>query len=112
MLIKHVEGKLDANITAVISNYADLRGFVEKFDIPFKHISHEGINREEHESRVCDVIKTYQHDVIVLAKYMRILSPSFVGRFQGLNIHHSFLLAFIGANPYKQAYERENNWCN
>ena len=108
LLIKHVEGKLDANITAVISNYNNLRGFVEKFDIPFEHISHEGINREEHESRVCDVIKTYQHDVIVLAKYMRILSPSFVGRFKGklLNIHHSFLPAFIGANPYKQAYER------
>ncbi|MDE4946884.1 formyltetrahydrofolate deformylase, partial [Francisella tularensis subsp. holarctica] len=56
----------------------------------------------------CDIIKTYQHDVIVLAKYMRKLSPNFVKQFQGklLNIHHSFLPAFIGANPYKQAYER------
>ncbi|EDZ91116.1 formyltetrahydrofolate deformylase [Francisella tularensis] len=108
LLIKHAEGKLDANITAVISNYDNLRGLVEKFDIPFEHVSHEGITREEHESRVCDIIKTYQHDVIVLAKYMRILSPNFVKQFQGklLNIHHSFLPAFIGANPYKQAYER------
>ncbi len=79
LLIKHVEGKIDANITAVISNYDNLRGFVEKFDVPFEHISHEGINREKHENRVCDVIKTYQHDVIVLAKYMQILTPSFVG---------------------------------
>lgn len=108
LLIKHAEGKLDANITTVISNYDNLRGLVEKFDIPFEHVSHEGITREEHESRVCDIIKTYQHDVIVLAKYMRILSPNFVKQFQGklLNIHHSFLPAFIGANPYKQAYER------
>ncbi|MBK2110505.1 formyltetrahydrofolate deformylase [Francisella tularensis] len=108
LLIKHAEGKLDANITAVISNYDNLRGLVEKFDIPFEHVSHEGITREEHESRVCDIIKTYQHDVIVLAKYMRILSPNFVKQFHGklLNIHHSFLPAFIGANPYKQAYER------
>lgn len=108
LLIKHAEGKLDANITAVISNYDNLRSLVDKFDIPFEHISHEGISREEHESRVCDIIKTYQHDIIVLAKYMRILSPNFVKYFQGklLNIHHSFLPAFIGANPYKQAYER------
>ncbi|MDE4994799.1 formyltetrahydrofolate deformylase, partial [Francisella tularensis subsp. holarctica] len=77
----HAEGKLDANITAVISNYDYLRGLVEKFDIPFEHVSHEGINREEHESRVCDIIKTYQHDFIVLAKYMRILSPNFVKQF-------------------------------
>ncbi|MBK2356453.1 formyltetrahydrofolate deformylase [Francisella hispaniensis] len=108
LLIKHAEGKLDANITAVISNYDNLRSLVDKFDIPFEHISHGGISREEHESRVCDIIKTYQHDIIVLAKYMRILSPNFVKYFQGklLNIHHSFLPAFIGANPYKQAYER------
>ncbi|AEB28431.1 formyltetrahydrofolate deformylase [Francisella hispaniensis] len=108
LLIKYAEGKLDANITAVISNYDNLRSLVDKFDIPFEHISHEGISREEHESRVCDIIKTYQHDIIVLAKYMRILSPNFVKYFQGklLNIHHSFLPAFIGANPYKQAYER------
>ncbi|APD50145.1 formyltetrahydrofolate deformylase [Francisella hispaniensis] len=108
LLIKHAEGKLDANITAVISNYDNLRSLVDKFDIPFEHISHEGISREEHESRVCDIIKTYQHDIIVLAKYMRILSPNFVKYFQGklLNIHHSFLPAFVGANPYKQAYER------
>lgn len=108
LLIKHAEGKLDANITAVISNYDNLKNLVEKFDIPFEYVSHEGISREKHEERVQDIIKTYDYDVIVLAKYMRILSPNFVEQFQGklLNIHHSFLPAFIGANPYKQAYER------
>ncbi|MDE4998921.1 formyltetrahydrofolate deformylase, partial [Francisella tularensis subsp. holarctica] len=62
LLINHAECKLDANITEVISNYDNLRGLVEKFDIPFEHVSHVGITREEHESRVCDIIKTYQHD--------------------------------------------------
>jgi len=108
LLIKHEAGELDANITAVISNRDSLKTLVEKFDIPFEFVSHENLLREEHEELIIDAIKKYNYEYIVLAKYMRILTPNFVQTFpkQVLNIHHSFLPAFIGANPYKQAHAR------
>ena len=108
LLIKYVSGKLDANITAVVSNHNSLKNLVEKFNIPFEYVSHENIEREEHENLIIKAIKKYDYELIVLAKYMRILTPNFVETFssQVLNIHHSFLPAFIGANPYKQAFQR------
>ncbi len=108
ILIRHHSDELDANILAVVSNYAELGSLVEKFNIPYHAVSHEGISRDEHENRVREVLAGYDFDYMVLAKYMRILSPNFVGHYQHkiVNIHHSFLPAFIGANPYKQAYER------
>lgn len=108
LLIKHEAGELEANITAVISNHESLKGLVEKFEIPFEYISHENLPREEHEQKVIQAIKKYSFEYIVLAKYMRILTAGFVQTFpmQILNIHHSFLPAFIGANPYKQAHQR------
>lgn len=108
LLIRHNSGDLDANILAVISNHASLENLVEKFEIPYHHIGTEGISRQEHEKKVIDLCKTLKPDFLILAKYMRILSPDFVESFpnQIINIHHSFLPAFIGANPYKQAYER------
>lgn len=97
-----------SEVQAVIGNYDDLQPFVEKFDIPFHYISHEGICKEDFESAIISQIQQYEYDYIVLAKFMRILSPNFVQTFEKkiINIHHSFLPAFIGANPYKQAYER------
>ena len=108
LLIKHEAGDLDANITAVISNRDSLRNLVEKFDIPFEYVSHEDLSREEHEELIIKSIKKYSYELVVLAKYMRILTPNFIKTFpkQVLNIHHSFLPAFIGANPYKQAHSR------
>jgi formyltetrahydrofolate deformylase len=108
LLIRHVDGELEANIIAVIGNRENLRDLVERFDIPFICISAEGKSREEHEALVLEELAKYSFDYIVLAKYMRILTPSFVEHYPGkiINIHHSFLPAFIGANPYKQAYER------
>lgn len=109
ILIRHLEGELEANILGVISNYDLLEPFVRKFDIPYVTVSHEGLDRAEHENRIFDELKKFgEIDYIVLAKYMRILTPKFVKRFENkiINIHHSFLPAFIGANPYKQAYER------
>ncbi len=109
ILIRHESGELEANILAVISNYDALESVVSKFDIPYVTISHEGLEREEHESKVIEAIQSYKDiDYIVLAKYMRILTPRFVETFEDkiINIHHSFLPAFIGANPYKQAYNR------
>jgi formyltetrahydrofolate deformylase len=91
-----------------VSNYDTLQSLVEKFDIPFRHVSHEGLNREEHEVQVCKAINEFEADYLVLAKYMRILTPGFVEQYRHriINIHHSFLPAFIGAKPYQQAYER------
>jgi formyltetrahydrofolate deformylase len=108
ILIRHEAGELDADIEAVIANHNLLSRLVSRFDIPFYHIDAEGITREEHERRVQEVIDKYSFDYIVLAKYMRILTPKFVSKYvkRIINIHHSFLPAFIGANPYRQAYER------
>jgi len=108
ILIRYEAGELDANIEAVIANHDVLEELVRRFDIPFFHVPTEGISREEHEENVAKLIDEQQFDYIVLAKYMRILTSSFVVRYPQkiINIHHSFLPAFIGANPYKQAYER------
>jgi len=108
ILIRHTAGELDANILAVIANRENLKELVERFDIPFIYINADNITREEHEDLVLNELAKYKFDYIVLAKYMRILTPKFVSVYEGriINIHHSFLPAFIGANPYKQAYER------
>ncbi|MCF6205749.1 MAG: formyltetrahydrofolate deformylase [Sulfurovum sp.] len=108
ILIRYAAGELGATIECVIANHETLRDLVERFDIPFFHISAEGLSREAHEAKVMEKIDEHDFDYIVLAKYMRILTPTFVSAYPEkiINIHHSFLPAFIGANPYKQAYER------
>ena len=108
LLIRYDSGELNADILAVVSNYTLLEPLCQKFDLPFVCIPSENLTREAHEERVLEVLERFPSDYIILAKYMRILSPNFVQRFEGkiINIHHSFLPAFIGANPYKQAYER------
>ncbi|MCT7433304.1 formyltetrahydrofolate deformylase [Aliarcobacter cryaerophilus] len=108
LLIRYSSNELNANIKAVIGNHEDLRNLVEKFDIPFFCISATNLSRGEHERAVSQKIDEFNPEIIVLAKYMRILSSQFVEKYEGkvLNIHHSFLPAFIGANPYKQAFER------
>ena len=108
LLIRYIDGELNANIKAVVSNHDELRDLVEKFDIPFHHVSSDDLDREAHELQVMNEIDLYNPELIVLAKYMRILTPQFVNAYpqKVLNIHHSFLPAFIGANPYKQAHHR------
>ncbi|MDY0365747.1 MAG: formyltetrahydrofolate deformylase [Arcobacter butzleri] len=108
LLIKNYENELDANILAVVSNHNLLKSLVEKFDIPYHHCDVGELNRQDHEYELSQIIELYNPDIIVLAKYMRVLTPWFVCKYDGkiLNIHHSFLPAFIGANPYKQAHQR------
>lgn len=108
LLIKNYSKEINANILSVIANYDDLRDLVEKFGIKFHCVEAGDLDRLEHEKKVLEVLKDYDIDYIVLAKYMRILSPNFVNAYKKkiINIHHSFLPAFIGANPYKQAFER------
>ncbi|MBN2433957.1 MAG: formyltetrahydrofolate deformylase [Spirochaetes bacterium] len=108
VLIRHAFGDLDANILAIISNHQNLRELSERMNIPFHYISHENLSREEHEEMVIKQVNQYSPEYIVLAKYMRILTPAFTSLYPNriINIHHSFLPAFIGANPYKQAFKR------
>ena len=108
LLIRYNFDELDANILAVVSNYNTLQPFVSKFGILFHYITHEHKTREEHEEAILRTLEIYKPEYLVLAKYMRILSPEFVSHYPNkiVNIHHSFLPAFIGANPYRQAYER------
>lgn len=108
LLVKHEFGELNIEIQSVISNHDVLQSFVEKFDLPFHHISHENISRSEHEEKISTIIADYNPDFIVLAKYMRVLNSEFVAPFKNriINIHHSFLPAFVGARPYHQAHQR------
>jgi formyltetrahydrofolate deformylase len=108
ILMKAYDGSLNVDIAAVVGNYDSLQGLTEKFDIPYHHVSHVGLTREEHEAEMLRIIDSYQADYLVLAKYMRVLTASFVEKYHHkiINIHHSFLPAFIGAKPYQQAYDR------
>ncbi|KPU83278.1 formyltetrahydrofolate deformylase [Psychromonas sp. PRT-SC03] len=108
ILMKSTYGTMDVEIATVIGNYAILEDLVTKFNIPYHCISHQGLSREEHENKILQCIAPYQPDYLILAKYMRILSPKFVSAYANklINIHHSFLPAFIGAKPYQQAFDR------
>jgi len=108
LLLREQYNDLNAIILAVIGNYNTLQPLAEKFSVPFHEVSHDAKTREEHDQEIQAVIQQYEPDYVVLAKYMRVLNPGFVEQFPNriINIHHSFLPAFIGANPYRQAYER------
>ena len=108
ILIRHAFGELNAQVLTVLGNHAALQPLVAKFDLPFQCISHGSLTREAHETELLKVIAPLQPDYLVLAKYMRVLTPQFVSRFPAriVNIHHSFLPAFVGAKPYQQAFDR------
>jgi formyltetrahydrofolate deformylase len=108
LLLRHAAGELPARILGVVANHPNLSELTERFRIPFHHIPAEDLDREHHEAEVLKVVRSYNPDYLVLAKYMRVLTRGFVERFENriLNIHHSFLPAFIGRNPYQQAYDR------
>jgi formyltetrahydrofolate deformylase len=100
-------GDLRGDVTQVVSNHPDLRAAVETFGVPFVHVPNSRDGREEAERRMGELLDG-KADLLVLARYMQIVSPAFVARWRGriINIHHSFLPAFAGADPYRQAYER------
>jgi formyltetrahydrofolate deformylase len=108
ILLRHHFGTLGARVECVIGNHGLLGDICERFSVPFRLISHEGLDKTAFESALLRELETYTFDYIVLAKFMRILSPAFIDRFPSrmINIHHSFLPAFIGANPYRRAFER------
>jgi len=108
ILIRNYFKTLGATVQAVIGNHEVLQDICERFGVPFHFVSHEQESKEQFENIIAETINSYNPDYVILAKFMRILSPGFVARFpmRIINIHHSFLPAFIGANPYRQAYER------
>ena len=100
-------GELPAEINLIISNHPDLRAIAEQFNIDYHHIPITKENKLEQEAKQLELLRHYNIDLVVMAKYMQILSPSFIEQFpNAINIHHSFLPAFVGANPYQQAYKR------
>ncbi|MDA1010028.1 MAG: formyltetrahydrofolate deformylase [Chloroflexi bacterium] len=101
-------GELDMDIALVISNHDALREDVEAFGIPYHHLPVEGGRREQQEQAIRALLREEQVDLVVLARYMQILSGVFIAEYPHsiINIHHSFLPAFAGADPYGRAFER------
>jgi formyltetrahydrofolate deformylase len=108
MLWRWEAGELDAEIPLVISNHNDLAHKVAIHGIPFFHMPVTKATQAEQESHVVTLLREHEVDVVVLARYMQILSPEFLRSWNRpvINIHHSFLPAFVGASPYRQAYAR------
>lgn len=107
LLWRHRAGELQAEIPLIISNHADLQPVAEQFGIDYRHLAITKDNKAEQEAQQLEWLNQYQIDLVILAKYMQILSPGFIAQFPNIiNIHHSFLPAFVGAKPYHQAYER------
>lgn len=108
LLLRQQMGEFGGHIVVVMSNHQTLRDVTEHFGVPFVWVPTENCDKAAVEDRQRDVLAEYAIDLIVLARYMQILSPQLVAQWQGrvINIHHSFLPAFVGARPYHQARER------
>ena len=108
LLYRHHKGELDMDITAVVSNHKTLRPMVEREGIRFIHLPINKQNKMDQEKVLFDIIVESQTDLVILARYMQILSDSLCQKLKGraINIHHSFLPGFKGAKPYHQAYDR------
>ncbi|QPC81608.1 formyltetrahydrofolate deformylase [Phototrophicus methaneseepsis] len=107
ILSRWQSGEFAVDIPMIISNHADLESVAKQFDIPFHMISVKGDKKEAEQAQL-DLLDRIQPDFIVLARYMQIVSDAFIQHYENriINIHHSFLPAFIGARPYHQAYAR------
>ena len=108
LLIKHQSGELPCEIPCILSNHPDLKNTAKQFNIPFHHLPISPKTKPDQENAVREIIKKENIDLLVLARYMQILSSAFVTEYQGriINIHHGFLPAFKGNNPYRKAWER------
>ena len=108
ILARYTAGDWEVEIPLIVSNHPDLRHVGEQFGIPFEVIPVTRDNKAEMEAREFELLEKYEIDFIVLARYMQVLSEDFINRYPNriINIHHSFLPAFVGAKPYHAAYER------
>jgi len=108
LLYRHQSGELACDIPLIISNHADNRAVADFYKVPYAVVSVSKENKDDAESAIHSLIAQHQPDFMVLARYMQILSNDFVNKYPQriINIHHSFLPAFVGARPYHQAFER------
>ncbi|MDQ3365130.1 MAG: formyltetrahydrofolate deformylase [Myxococcota bacterium] len=108
LLIRYRAGELACEIAMVVSNHAQAAPIAQHFDVPFHHLPVTPASKPQQEAALVELLTAARIELIVLARYMQVLSPNFVARYPAriINIHHSFLPAFVGANPYRQAYER------
>lgn len=108
LLERSKEGRLDCNVKMIISNHDKLRPIAAMFEVPFYYLPVTKETKLEQESQVIELLDTNKIDLVIMARYMQILSSNFINHYPEriINIHHSFLPAFQGANPYKKAYER------
>ena len=108
LLLRNRSGELDADIVQIISNHEDARHIAENFGIPYEVFRITKENKGEQEEREIELLESRGAELIILARYMQVLSPEFEKQYRSriINIHHSFLPAFIGAKPYHQAYDR------
>jgi len=108
LLHRHQSGELQCSIPLIVSNHADAEPLAQFYGIPFQQIPVTKENKAAAEQAQMELLSQHEIDVIVLARYMQILSPDFVKRYPNriINVHHSFLPAFVGAKPYHAAHER------
>jgi len=108
LILRHLMGEFRGEFSLVISNHPDLKPLAEQFGLTFRYYPVTPEDKAEQEERELEELKAHGIDLIILARYMQILSPSFVRQYRNriINIHHSFLPAFAGGKPYHQAYER------
>ncbi len=108
ILYRHKSGELSCQIPCIISNHPDAKPLADFYKIPFKVIPVTAETKTVAEKQQLEVLQANQVELVILARYMQVLSPNFVAKYPGkiINVHHSFLPAFSGARPYHQAYER------
>jgi formyltetrahydrofolate deformylase len=107
LIWRHRAKEFHAEIPLIISNHPHLKEVAEQFNIDYYHIPITKENKSAQEAKQLELLRQYKIDLVILAKYMQIVSADFIQQFpQIINIHHSFLPAFIGANPYHRAFER------
>ena len=108
LLFRHRTGQLPVALTAVVSNHPDTRALVEWHGVPFHHVPVTPETKAQAEARLLELVEQTGTELVVLARYMQVLSPELCGRLTGraINIHHSFLPSFKGARPYAQAHAR------
>ncbi len=108
LLLRERSGELNGEIALIVSNHPDLEGIARQFEVPYHLLPITKENKASQESKEIDLLRAEQIDLVVLARYMQVLSGTFIAAFpsQIINIHHSFLPAFIGGRPYHQAHER------
>jgi formyltetrahydrofolate deformylase len=108
LLHRHQIGELAGDIALVVSNHPDAKSLAAFYSVPFHHFPLASTDKLEVEARQIDLLEYSQDDLVILARYMQVLSPQFVARFPEriINVHHSFLPAFTGAKPYHAAFER------